>query len=219
MNETLKKIHEYLISIGYEEEGLPGMDQSSVYLAMEISEYAHRNQKRENGEDYVCHPIRVLQSYRNLVGITENDLFCIDVDMMRKYGIPFNGVQEVCILHDVIEDTEITYEELRQIYVDCGFEVYFDSWIGYPLKLVTHDKSVPYLDYIKIVMSNPIASMVKMLDLQDNLRVIDLIELNDENYDRNHRYLDYIYMINYKYEFLENIKKYNDEFKGKGESK
>ena len=64
MNENLKKIHKYLMERGVEEKQLLESDTSSVYLAMEIMEYAHRNQKRENGEDYANHPARCLETYR-----------------------------------------------------------------------------------------------------------------------------------------------------------
>ena len=85
-------------SVGTPEKSLSLYDGRSVYLAMEIAEYAHRNQKRENGEDYVNHPMRCYQKYQKLVGIEVNDPFCIDSELMFKYGIPFDGVQEVCIL-------------------------------------------------------------------------------------------------------------------------
>ena len=213
MNENLKKIHDYLLSSGVKEDKLKRSDESSVYLAMEIMEYAHRNQKRENGEDYANHPSRVLFNYQNLVGIDPDALFGdIDTDLMYKHNIPYDGVQEVCLLHDVIEDTELTLEDIKDIYVDCGFEVYFKLYIEDALKRITHDKSVPYLDYIKICLENPISAIVKMMDLQDNLRVIDLVELNDDNYKRSHDYLYYIYIINDIYNFLENVKSYREEF-------
>ena len=43
MNDKLKMIHDYLIEKGVKEEELLKSDTSSVYLAMEIMEYAHRN--------------------------------------------------------------------------------------------------------------------------------------------------------------------------------
>ena len=52
MNEKLQKIQEYLIKTGVSKEKVEAGATSSVYLAMEIMEYAHRNQKRENGEEY-----------------------------------------------------------------------------------------------------------------------------------------------------------------------
>ena len=212
MNENLKKIHEYLISMGSKEEDLLYFDTQSVQLAMEICEYAHRDQKRENGEDYANHPARILNSYRDLVGITPDDPFCVDVDLMYKHNVPFDGVQEVCLLHDVVEDTEFTFDDVRNIYVDCGFERYFDIYINDALKCITHDKTTDYESYIKICLTNPISALVKMIDLQDNLRVLDLIELNDENYQRAMNYLRYLYLINNTYKFVENIQEYRKDF-------
>ena len=212
MNKKLIKIHEYLIDKGVDEETLLEWDSSSVYLAMEIMEYAHRNQKRENGEDYAEHPSRVLENYRKLVGIKPNDYFCIDEDMMAHNLIPYDGVQEVCLLHDVIEDTDFTIEELREIYIECGFEKYFDLYIEDALRKITHDKSMDYGEYIKICLKNPISAIVKMMDLQDNLRVIDLIDLNEDKYNRAKGYLSWILVINDKYHFLENANKYRKEY-------
>ena len=212
MNDKLKKIHDYLIEKGVKEEELLKSDTSSVYLAMEIMEYAHRNQKRENGEDYAEHPSRVLENYRNLVGIKPHDFFDIDKDMMIHHGIPYDGVQEVCLLHDVVEDTEFTIDDLKEIYAACGFERYFDLYIEDALKKITHDKTMDYGEYIKICLKNPISAMVKMMDLQDNLRVIDLIELNDDNYKRAQGYLFWVFIINDVYHFLENVHEYREEF-------
>ena len=212
MNKKLIKIHEYLIDKGADEETLLEWDSSSVYLSMEIMEYAHRNQKRENGEDYAEHPSRVLENYRKLVGIKPNDYFCIDEDMMAHNLIPYDGVQEVCLLHDVIEDTDFTIEELREIYIECGFEKYFDLYIEDALRKITHDKSMDYGEYIKICLKNPISAIVKMMDLQDNLRVIDLIDLNEDKYNRAKGYLSWILVINDKYHFLENANKYRKEY-------
>ena len=57
------------MSRGVSEEKLLRSDTSSVYLALEIMEYAHRNQKRDNGEDYANHPTRCLGTYRQLIDI------------------------------------------------------------------------------------------------------------------------------------------------------
>ena len=212
MNEKLKKIHDYLLERGMKEKELLKSDTSSVYLAMEIMEYAHRNQKRENGEDYAEHPSRVLENYRNLVGIKPHEYFDIDKDMMYHHSIPYDGVQEVCLLHDVIEDTDFTINDLKEIYVDCGFDKYFSIYIEDALKRITHDKSMDYGEYIKICLKNPISAIVKMMDLQDNLRVIDLIKFDEDKYNRAQGYLFWILIINDAYHFLENVHEYREEF-------
>lgn len=215
MNEKLKAIHEYLCLKGFLEDDLFECDQSSVYLAMEIMEYAHRNQKRVNGENYALHPSRVLQNYRNFIGLNPDKIFTIDVDLLYKNGIPFDGVQEVCILHDVIEDTEFSIKDLKQIYDDCGFKKHFELYLEDALKRITHDEAMDYEEYIKIVLQNPISAIVKMMDLQDNLRVIDLLDFNERNYKRAQEYLGWIYVINNAYHFLEKGQKYREEYKRK----
>lgn len=211
--KALEKIHKYLredLELG--EEDIRNMDGSSVYIAQEIAIYAHRNQYRENGEKYLTHPLNCLNLYRHFVGITLNDPFCIDADLMAKYGIPFEGVQEVCILHDVLEDTEITMEEIADIYSEVGLQTYFELYIMKPLELITHDKSMPYPDYIAIANKNPISAMVKMIDMVDNLNVLGLCDLDDMKIERSKNYLNYIKVINDKYHFIENAIYYKIDF-------
>ena len=213
MNKTLKKIHDYLISKGAKEEDLLQADTQSVYLSMEICEYAHRNQKRVNGEDYAEHPARCLKRYRKMVGITPDDPFCIDKDLMMEYGIPFDGVQEVCLLHDVVEDSDLTLEDLQEIFYDLGYQTYFDLYIKDPLRRLTHQRHTPYRDYIEIVSLNPISALVKMMDLQDNLQILDLTTLDRRSYMRAKRYLRYLYLLNDLHHFVENIQTYREKFK------
>ena len=213
MNEKLKEIHEYLLSKGVDEEKLLWSDTSSVYLAMEIMEYTHRNQKRENGEDYANHPARCLVNYRELIGIGPEGDGDMDKDLLYRNGIPFDGVQEVCCLHDVIEDTEFTIDDVRDIYVDCGFEQYFDMYIKDALERITHDKEVDYGEYIIICLKNPISAIVKMMDLQDNLNVLGLVDFTEEKYRRSQGYLFWIFIINDAYRFLENVQNYKDALK------
>ena len=134
----LQEIHDYLIKNDREEKDLLQLDKFSVYLSMEICEYAHRNQIRENGDLYLVHPCRCLGYYRHMVGIKENDPFCIDVDLMEKYDIPYNGIQELCLLHDVIEDTDFTMEDLKEIFDECKLLDHFNMYIEKPLDIITH---------------------------------------------------------------------------------
>lgn len=90
---------------------------------------------------------------------------------------------------------------------------YVDLYLSKPLRLITHDKEVRYDDYIALVLVNPIASIVKMMDLQDNLQVLDLVSLNGYTYKRASGYLKYIYVINKKYHFVENIQSYLSEYR------
>ena len=73
----------------------------------------------------------------------------------------------VALLHDVVEDTDYTFDDLR----NEGFP----KEIIDAIKLLTHDPSVPYLDYINKIKENVISTKVKLADLKHNS---DLSRLN-----------------------------------------
>ena len=76
----------------------------------------------------------------------------------------------VALLHDVVEDTQYTLSDLGDM--------------GYPpavleaIVLMTHDDSVPYLEYVAKIKHNPIAKAVKLADLRHNsdLTRLDVVD-------------------------------------------
>lgn len=76
----------------------------------------------------------------------------------------------VALLHDVVEDTSITLTDLEKLG--------FSSEVIEAVRLLTHDKSMPYMDYINALKENPIARVVKLADLRHNS---DLTRLKDES--------------------------------------
>jgi (p)ppGpp synthase/HD superfamily hydrolase len=64
------------------------------------------------------------------------------------------------LLHDIVEDTKYTFADLENM--GFGDEV-LDA-----LRLLTHDDSVPYLDYVREIAKNPVAKKVKLADLTHN---------------------------------------------------
>ena len=73
------------------------------------------------------------------------------------------------LLHDIVEDTKYTFADLENM--GFGDEV-LDA-----LRLLTHDDSVPYLDYVREIAKNPVAKKVKLADLAHNS---DLSRLDHE---------------------------------------
>lgn len=205
MTELEKKMIESL-SIDHNKETIDGLFTSSVGIATMIADYAHKYQTRENGNTYLVHPHRMLHQYRIMMGIDVNNF---DIDECYKHDIPFWGVQEVCLLHDVVEDTEITLEEIKQVYIDHDLEKYFKMYMEVPLRLITHDKSEEYIAYLAKVIQHPISALVKLLDLNDNLGIFDLAEINNEKLDRMHRYVEYIGFIDHYYDFIKKIYEYS----------
>ena len=65
----------------------------------------------------------------------------------------------VALLHDVIEDTSLTFSDLEQIFPKQVVEI---------VMLLTHDEKVDYFDYIRKIKTNAIATKVKLADIEHN---------------------------------------------------
>ncbi|WP_317313521.1 HD domain-containing protein [Absicoccus porci] len=66
------------------------------------------------------------------------------------------------LLHDTVEDANVTIEAIRKM---------FPREVADAVELLTHDKHVPYMSYVKNLKSNPIAKKVKLADLKHNMDV------------------------------------------------
>ena len=86
----------------------------------------------------------------------------------------------VALLHDVAEDSDMTLSDLRA-------EGFPDEVID-ALALLTHDKSVPYMDYVKKIRTNPIATKVKLADLEHNSDLSRLDEVDQKALERVKKY-------------------------------
>lgn len=111
---------------------------NQLELAITIAAKAHDNQVDKSGEPYILHPLRVMQA-----GKTDEE---------RIVGM----------LHDVIEDTSVTAEDL----LDSGFS---QSIVDAVLAL-TRRGDESYSQFIDRAAMNPLAKAVKIADLMDNMR-------------------------------------------------
>ena len=131
---------------------------STLQRAIEIATEAHKGKFDKAGRDYIGHPLRVME-----MGKTEEEKI-------------------VGVLHDVIEDTDWTFEKL----VEEGFS---DKVIT-ALKCVTKtSESENYDNFIDRVKKNPLAVAVKINDLTDNMDIRRLPYLSDKDVKRLKRYL------------------------------
>ena len=128
---------------------------ASTIKAMKIAYDAHNGQLDKSGVPYIYHPIHLAEQMQ-----TENE--CI-----------------VALLHDVVEDTSITFEEL---------EKEFSNEVIDALKLLTHDDSVDYMDYVRNLKHNPIARKVKLADLHHNSDVTRLEKVTEKDEKRYKKY-------------------------------
>lgn len=112
---------------------------NKIDLCVQIAAKAHEGQKDKAGAPYILHPMTVA-----LMGSTDEE---------RMAGL----------LHDVVEDTPWTFEQLEEAGVPGS--------VVNALKLLTHAKDDAYLDYVRRIISsgNPLALKVKYNDLRHNL--------------------------------------------------
>ena len=88
----------------------------------------------------------------------------------------------VALLHDVVEDTDVTIGDL----VNKGFTPNQISAI----KAMTHEKTVPYMVYIKKLSKNPLASVVKRADLAHNMDLSRIPNPTESDKSRLSRYTE-----------------------------
>ncbi len=90
----------------------------------------------KDGEPYVMHCIRVMMGVNGL------------------------HAQQVALMHDLVEDTQVTFDDLRQ----RGFA----DEVVQAIELVTHQPDVSYAEYVVRLKENELARQVKISDLRDN---------------------------------------------------
>ena len=118
--------------------------------------------------------------------------FDAHMGQLDKSGIPYilhpihlaeqMDTEEECIvalLHDTVEDTNVAFEQL---------EKEFSKTVLDALKLLTHDKSVEYMEYVKKIKENPIARKVKLADLYHNSDVTRLVVVTEKDINRIEKY-------------------------------
>ena len=125
--------------------------------AIEIAVEAHKGQVDKGGSPYILHPLRVMMS--------------VDLELEKI----------VAVLHDVVEDSNWTFEDL----LAEGFSIEVIE----ALQSVT--KESPDEDYdlfIQRAIHNPIGRKVKLADLRDNLDVTRITELAEKDIQRINKY-------------------------------
>lgn len=94
----------------------------------------------------------------------------------------------VALLHDTVEDTYVTIEQLKKEG--------FSSNVIQAIKLLTHDKSVDYLEYVANLKSNSIARKVKLADLRHNSDPTRMRNPTEKDILRHEKYKKAIQILN-----------------------
>lgn len=119
---------------------------ANLERAIQIATEAHTGQTRFDGSPYINHPLRVMRTLENQ-GHAER-------------------AQIVGVLHDTVEDTDVTFADLRAEG--------FGDGIILPLELLTKEPGADYDLYIQRLAVNACSRAVKKADLFDNLDLTGL---------------------------------------------
>ena len=103
--------------------------------AMVLAYNAHHGQFDKGGVPYIFHPIHLAEQMDDEISTC------------------------VALLHDTVEDTDVTLEQLA---------AEFPREIVEAVNLLTHRDGVDYFDYVRAIKANPIAVKVKLADLAHN---------------------------------------------------
>ena len=99
------------------------------------------------------------------------------IEHPKAVAAKLDGEKEkiVALLHDTVEDTDATVEEIRLL---------FGNEIAEAVSVLTHDKNEPYLEYIKKIKDNELAKKVKLADLSHNMDLSRLPKVTEKDLER-----------------------------------
>ena len=131
--------------------------------AIKLAYKAHKDQYDKAGLPYITHPLHLAE------------------------GMSDEYTTIAALLHDVVEDTDITLDDLAKE---------FPKEVIDALKLLTHQKGVPYMDYVAKIKTNDIAKAVKIADLKHNSDLTRLDCITDKDLERIKKYQKALELLN-----------------------
>ncbi|MCM3748073.1 HD domain-containing protein [Paenibacillus pasadenensis] len=128
----------------------------NIELAISLALQAHKGQVDKGGAPYILHPLAVM-----------NRVETIDEKI-------------VAVLHDVVEDTDITLDQLREL----GFSQEVVEAIG----LLTRSQLDSYEQFVRKTLHNPLSKMVKIADIEENMNIARINQPTEKDYKRLEKY-------------------------------
>jgi (p)ppGpp synthase/HD superfamily hydrolase len=127
--------------------------EHAIALAVET----HQGQVDKAGQPYILHPLRVM--------------FRLETELERIVGV----------LHDVVEDSEVTFADLRRM----GYA----EEVMAALDGVTRREDESYEEFVERSLAHPVSRRVKRADLEDNMDIRRCLpELTEQDFERLKRY-------------------------------
>ena len=125
---------------------------------LHIATSAHHGQFDKGGAPYILHPLKVMHYIKS----DDEELMCMALG------------------HDVIEDTSVTYQDLRNSHIS---ERVIDG-----IRALTKQPGQTYAEYKEGVFANPDAMRVKMADLRHNTDIRRLKGVTEKDVARMAKY-------------------------------
>ena len=132
--------------------------KSMLSTAIRIAVEAHEGQYDKGGNAYILHPLKVMH--------------CLKSDDEE--------LQAIAVLHDVVEDSDVTYQSLREQGIS---ERVIDG-----VKCLTKVKGQTHDEYLNTICSNRDAMLVKLCDLRHNTDIRRLKEVTEKDIKRVEKY-------------------------------
>lgn len=125
-------------------------------LALKVAFKAHEGQTDRCGLPYIFHPYHLAEQMTDEI------------------------TASIALLHDVVEDTDTTLEQLRSYG--------FPERVIEGVRLMTHEEDTDYFDYVRMIKNNPDAKAVKLADLEHNSDLTRLDEVTEKDIKRLEKY-------------------------------
>lgn len=132
------------------------MNAQMIEVALQRSLKAYGGKLDKGGKPYILHPLRLMARLSDPVG------------------------QCVALLHDVIEDSDTTADDLRA----DGFPESVVSTV----EVLTKRPRERYEAYIDRIRAHPLARKIKLLDLEDNINLLRLTTVSEKDLERAAKY-------------------------------
>ena len=132
------------------------MGQGTLERAIEIAARTHAGQTDKGGAPYILHPLRV---------------------MLR---VAPGAQQIVAVLHDVVEDSDVTFEDLEREG--------FSAEVVKGLRAVTKVEGESYEDFVARAARDPVGKAVKLADLMENSDLSRIAEPSRKDLERVEKY-------------------------------
>jgi (p)ppGpp synthase/HD superfamily hydrolase len=127
-----------------------------IETSLQIALQAYAGKTDKAGREYILHPLRVMAKMKT------------DLEM------------SAALLHDVIEDSDITAEQLLAEGIPAE--------VVEAVRYLSKNEQEDYMDFVARVKQNPLAAKVKIADIEDNLDILRLAALDEHDLARIRKY-------------------------------